>query len=101
MSCPTDLEYLKEQRHLQEQTESYTTANGSHQGGGLGGGVTGIGGSSGEIDFATLVGSAAGGNSSSAIVAKDTGANANDPFGWDDLVSLGHFLLARTAVALL
>ncbi|CEH15807.1 other scy1 protein kinase [Ceraceosorus bombacis] len=79
------LEYLREQRHLQDQTESYASANGAHQSGGLGGGVTGIGGSTGEIDFATLVGSAAGGNSSSALVAKDAGTNAGDPFGWDDL----------------
>ncbi|PWO01388.1 hypothetical protein FA09DRAFT_327316 [Tilletiopsis washingtonensis] len=90
--------HLREQRNMQEHTESYVGAgaNGRAAGGGsLGGGVTGIG-SSGEIDFATLVGGGPTSSAARAEVPRDAAATSADPFGWDDLGSTSNTPAAVT-----
>lgn len=71
------LQHLKEVKRMQEHTDSYVSGQ---QAGGLGGGVTGIDGQTGEIDFATLVGSA---HAIGREIAKDKPQGA-DPFGFED-----------------
>lgn len=81
--------HLREQRNMQEHTDSYVGAGANGRaagGGGSLGGVTGIG-SSGEIDFATLVGGGPTSSAGRAEVPRDAAATSADPFGWDDLVS--------------
>lgn len=71
VNCTSDSQHLREQKRMQEHTDNYVTTAGQSSGGG----VTGIG-STGEIDFATLVG----GVNAGAEVARDS----KDPFGFDE-----------------
>ena len=66
---------------MQEHTENYVA---SQQGGGLSGGVTGIDGQTGEIDFATLIGTA---QQTGREIPKDKPQGA-DPFGLDEFDTL-------------
>ncbi|PWN50757.1 kinase-like protein [Violaceomyces palustris] len=77
--------HLREVRRMQEHTDSYVSAQGGGGGGGLGGGVTGIG-AGGEIDFATLVGSAKRQGGEDQEVTRDlsVAAASRDPFGFED-----------------
>ncbi|KDN46614.1 kinase-like protein [Tilletiaria anomala UBC 951] len=75
------LQHLKEVKRMQEHTDSYVSGQ---QAGGLGRGVTNIDSSKGEIDFATLIGSA---HSIGKEIVKDKPQGA-DPFGLDEFDTL-------------
>lgn len=100
------LSHLKEMKRMQEHSESYA---GSGPNDAMGGAGAGGGSSSGDVDFATLVGS--GKDSGTGVVARDVGKMATssgsgnamasfDPFAFDDLPPASSSPMSGTPAAL-